>query len=75
MPKGGKRNMSDGTDLSSIEEVKSFDRAPGADDLINDHLKKGWILLDVRATEVRDEKKTTPSVTWVLGRRRERRGG
>jgi hypothetical protein len=61
------------TDLSSVEEVQSFARAPEADDLINDHLKKGWILLDVRATEVRDEKKTTPSVTWVLGRRRERR--
>ena len=67
--------MSDGTDLSSIEEVKSFDRTPGADDLVNDQLKKGWILLDVRATEVRDEKKTTPSVTWVLGRRKERRRG
>jgi len=65
--------MGQETYLGGIEEVKSFDRVPNADDLINDHLKKGWILLDVRATEVRDEKKTTPSVTWVLGRRRERR--
>ena len=67
--------MGQETYLGGIEEVKSFDRVPNADDLINDHLKKGWILLDVRATEVRDEKKTTPSVTWVLGRRRERRSG
>jgi hypothetical protein len=65
--------MSQGTDLTSIVEVKSVGRTPGADDLINDHLDEGWILLDVRATEVRDNEKTTPSVTWVLGKRRERR--
>lgn len=65
--------MRQGTDLTSIVEVKSFGLTPGADDLINQHLDEGWILLDVGATEVRDEEKTTPSVTWVLGKRRERR--
>jgi len=67
--------MSQGTDLTSIVEVKSLGHTPGADDLINQHLDEGWILLDIRATEVRDERKTTPSVTWVLGKRRERRTG
>lgn len=67
--------MGHGTDLSIIEEIKSLSRVPGADDVVNEHLKRGWILLDVRATEVRDENKTTPSVTCVLGKRRERRRG
>jgi hypothetical protein len=67
--------MWQGTDLSSIEEIKSFSRTPDAYDTVNEYLKKGWVLLQVRATEERDEKKTTPIVTWVLGKRRERRRG
>jgi len=62
--------------MEEIGEIKTLEMAPTDDAEINDLLKEGWEVFDVKIVQLTEERTlegspyvgTRPRVVWVLGR-------